>query len=283
MKRSRSIRLVIMGATSVGAPLILGGCGNDPQDFETMPFASIEDCLGSGLSLDACSNSQFEARKAHEEVAERFIEKGKCEEEYGKDRCEVRQAPDGTSFFIPLMAGYAVARLLNNNAPGYNGNVYAPAQPLYSRWRDRPREEEQQGGGGFVSSYVYSGGGGYTTGSSGGSNFSPERTPSSATSGPTASMGTAPVRSATAPGGIPTASGPNTVTQSGGYGKPVLSTAAGTPVGVPGTRARIAGFDLGKPAAVRPGVTLATPASRSPSVASRGGFGSVGRAVSASS
>lgn len=143
MKRSRSIRLVLLGAAAV----TLSACGDDDEPIGGQYFADEAQCA-SAENGDTCRAAVAEARGRHMLTAPRFASRQQCEQEYGAANCEpveVAQAqgqaqtttpsngkPDGapqqtstprTGFsFIPLMTGFWLAR---NAAPG------AMASPVY--------------------------------------------------------------------------------------------------------------------------------------------------------
>ncbi len=141
MKRSRSIRLVLLGAAAV----TLGACGDDDEPIGGQYFADEAQC-SSAENAETCRAAVAEARGRHMLTAPRFASRQQCEQEYGASNCEaveVAQAsgqtpaatagkPDGTPqqtstprtghSFIPLMTGFWLAR---NAAPG------AMASPVY--------------------------------------------------------------------------------------------------------------------------------------------------------
>jgi uncharacterized protein YgiB involved in biofilm formation len=138
MKRSKSLRLVLMG----GAALTLGACD---QPVEVGVFETVEQCTVMGYSQSSCESAIEDARKEHVKAAPKYASRADCEAEFG--RCEPgptasQQLPQGQqnpqgpqgeqsafgggSFFMPLLAGYMMGQMMG-------GNRYA-GQPLY-----RPR------------------------------------------------------------------------------------------------------------------------------------------------
>ena len=134
MKRSKSLRLVLMG----GAAITLGACD---QPVEVGVFETVEQCTVMGYSQSACESAVADARKEHLQSAPKYASRADCEAEFGS--CEpgtaaaqkpgeppAGQQPGGEqsafgsgSFFMPLLAGYMMGQMMG-------GNRYA-AQPLY--------------------------------------------------------------------------------------------------------------------------------------------------------
>lgn len=147
MKRSRSIRLVLLGSTGL---LALAGCDQaDPlasNDF----FRSEQECARAS-NPDACRQAAMDAREQHARTAPAFASREACEARFGAENCaESRQPPrpeqiqlaqeqppgsqppaepqqtaqTGGSWFLPLMMGYMMGRSFGG-APGLAG------QPVY--------------------------------------------------------------------------------------------------------------------------------------------------------
>ena len=111
MKKSRAIRLVLLGSTG----LTLAACSQKPPSDATF-FARVEDCIpvkGEAACRDAFAKS--EASWAAE--APRFNQKEQCEAEFGAGNCETRQRTGG--FFMPMMMGYMMGSRFNS--PVYRG------------------------------------------------------------------------------------------------------------------------------------------------------------------
>jgi uncharacterized protein YgiB involved in biofilm formation len=121
MKRSKNVRLVAMGVASAS---ILGGCSQEPQITppDTPLFTSLDQCLGdNNLDYTAkdCQNGLEFALKEQFSDAEspRFGDEKACESDYGEEQC-YRYQPNGEnggSFWMPLLGGYLVGRLLNRS------------------------------------------------------------------------------------------------------------------------------------------------------------------------
>jgi uncharacterized protein YgiB involved in biofilm formation len=90
MRRSRSIRLVLLGATAV----TLGACGDeDLAQGEYYPDEAT--CQRAGAS--DCAQAYAEARQLHMASAPQFADLAACESEYGSGNCEMAPTPAAAS------------------------------------------------------------------------------------------------------------------------------------------------------------------------------------------
>lgn len=137
MKRSRSIRLVLMGSVGLVA---LGGChGSDDQAANTV-YQDEAQCAAEN-DPTMCGQAFAEARAAHASTAPAYVDLEACESKFGAGNCTPAEgtpsadqmaagegthaaASSGSSFFMPLMMGYMMGNLMNGRAM---------AQPV---WRD---------------------------------------------------------------------------------------------------------------------------------------------------
>ncbi len=160
MKRSASLRLVLMGS----AALTLSACD---ESVDVGVFETVEQCQIMGYSQSACETAIQAAAREHMQSAPRYATKADCEAEFG--RCETptqaaSEIPAGAgqnaaqtpaqqtpgqvaqnqgggfgSFFMPMMAGYMIGNMM--------GNRGGMAQPLYRPVGETAR---QTGGGLFA-------------------------------------------------------------------------------------------------------------------------------------
>ena len=86
MKKSKAIRLVLLGSTG----LTLAACDQSPPSDATF-FSKVEDCIA--VKGESTCRDGF-AKSEQEFVAEapRFTKKEECEAEFGAGNCETRQA-----------------------------------------------------------------------------------------------------------------------------------------------------------------------------------------------
>jgi len=155
MKRSASLRLVLMGS----AALTLSACD---EAVEVGVFETVDQCQVMGYSQSACETAIQAAAREHLQSAPRYATKAECEAEFGRCETPVQAAsdtPPGSgqnpsqtpgdvaqnqgggfgSFFMPMMAGYMIGNMM--------GNRGAMAQPLYRPVGETAR---QTGGGLFA-------------------------------------------------------------------------------------------------------------------------------------
>lgn len=130
MKRSRAIPIIALGSAS----LALVGCESQQP---ALVFENVEQCVQSTEIPDsACQAEYNKAYAAHQNTAPRFPDQNSCEEDFGAGRCTT-YSTGGQSFFIPLMAGYMLASVVNSGSNyqygGYGGTY---AQPLYRTRND---------------------------------------------------------------------------------------------------------------------------------------------------
>jgi len=144
MRRSKSIRLVLLGATAV----TLGACGDD--DLAQGEYFTDEAQCSRTVGATECAAALTAARQRHMTTAPQFASVQECEQQYGAGNCEMMQQAAATPpaqssptspppppttgssgssgprfFFLPAMSGFTYNR---GAAPG------AMASPIY---RDR--------------------------------------------------------------------------------------------------------------------------------------------------
>ncbi len=118
-KRSRHAKLILAGT----AALSLAAC--EDERIEAQVFDDVDACIAEAagtLGAEDCRAAFAEAQRAHEESAPRYASAELCAEEHGEG-CYVEQRNDGTSVFLPLLAGYMIGNMMSGSARA--------AQPLY--------------------------------------------------------------------------------------------------------------------------------------------------------
>lgn len=125
MKKSRSIRLVLLG----GATMMLAACGEDDQvPKDAKFFSDVKDCAAV-YSEATCLDAKTQSEKDYLAQAPRFSRKEECEKEFGAGNCETPQATGtassgGSSFFMPMMMGYMLGNMMGGNNNRFNAPVY---------------------------------------------------------------------------------------------------------------------------------------------------------------
>ncbi len=126
MKRSRAIRLVLMGT----AALSMAAC-DDQEKVEVGVFETVEQCtLTARYTQAQCEEAIAAAKVEHEKVAPRFANREECEETFGAAKCtpapentDPQLRREGGGWFMPVMMGYMMGRMMSG------GSYYG--QPLY--------------------------------------------------------------------------------------------------------------------------------------------------------
>lgn len=108
MKRSRSMKLVLMATTAV----LLAGCESEPQ-VEVQSYASLKSCLSSGDYTQAeCLEAYEVALDYHDKSAPRYDSFQLCVEQHGPNACG--RSVDGGDYFTPFLMGYMVSSALDD-------------------------------------------------------------------------------------------------------------------------------------------------------------------------
>lgn len=127
MKRSRSIRLVLLG--SVGL-IGLAGCDQSDPLSKSDFFTDQAECA-KVKDADSCRQALADARAKHIQTAPAFTSREECEAQFGAENCmETKEQPgqaqsssshtsssssttyrsSGGSWFMPIMMGYMMGR-----------------------------------------------------------------------------------------------------------------------------------------------------------------------------
>ncbi|KUM42524.1 DUF1190 domain-containing protein [Pseudomonas sp. EpS/L25] len=99
MKRSKRLRLVLLGAT----PLIVTGCNDKPETGYL--YRDPVDCQSAGVfKAGLCEQEYARVVVLHSQIAPRYRSRVDCEADFGIGRC---QAVDQTfSAYAPPISGY---------------------------------------------------------------------------------------------------------------------------------------------------------------------------------
>ena len=145
MKRSKSIKLVLLGSVSVAA---LTGCGGNEQTADRQVFQDEAQCARENDAA-ACAEALQAARVEHAQTAPAFTSRASCEAKFGAENCGATEgvpsaqqlaqggdtgatqnaageqtAHSGMGFFMPMLLGYTMGNMMGGRAMG---------QPV---WRD---------------------------------------------------------------------------------------------------------------------------------------------------
>lgn len=120
MKKSKTIRLVLLGGTS----LALAGCDDQPPT-DAKFFATLQECTAH-YSEDQCRTMVKKAEEQHVAEAPKFNRKEECEAQFGAGHCESREAHTESGiggFFMPMMMGYMMGNMMSGR--GWGSPVYS--------------------------------------------------------------------------------------------------------------------------------------------------------------
>lgn len=136
MKRSKMLQVSSLMAT---AGFTLAACGSPPQQTAAAPegewdapsqaYSSVQACVSSGEPALECEAAFKAASADAAETAPRFASQQDCEQEWGQGQCQQGER-NGSSFFMPVLAGFMMARMMN-------GGQQAAARPLFQQCRTR--------------------------------------------------------------------------------------------------------------------------------------------------
>lgn len=145
MKRSSHINLIRMRKAFGVFPLkplalcittLLSACGEEPEQPADI-FKTLADCRSTYPDLTAqCDIAFDQALKAAETTAPKYATLQDCIADFGTDQCRKQDKSDGTSWFMPAMAGFMLGQALDGggyrSAPLFT-STYA-GSPYYHRW-----------------------------------------------------------------------------------------------------------------------------------------------------
>jgi uncharacterized protein YgiB involved in biofilm formation len=131
MKKSRSVRLVLLGSASAA----LAACDDGGALPTTAQFyPTVNECI-TDHDAATCADAKAVADRTQAVEAPRFGQQQDCEQEYGVGNCETRQAA-GSSFFMPMMMGYMMGNMMNGGRfaqPVYRGPNSTAVMPSGGR------------------------------------------------------------------------------------------------------------------------------------------------------
>jgi len=150
MKRSKSIKLVVMATTTA----TLAGCSQEP-DLEGRVYKTESECVAdSYISDEVCVSAMKTGINIHENSGPRYESMSLCSDQHGNNAC-VGESSNGRSYFSPVPAGYFLAGALTGAIT--NDLLRSNVRPVYP---ERGSKRYYTSGGYYVGSY---GGGSWRT------------------------------------------------------------------------------------------------------------------------
>jgi len=127
MKRSRTTALLLMSA----APLLFTACQKEEQvQVQEGLYTSVEACTEATGDPSSCRNAFAAAQQQSADAAPKYASKEACEADYKPEQCVEQRTSAGTSFIGPMMMGFFMSQMLNNNRAGLAQRAPAAA-PAY--------------------------------------------------------------------------------------------------------------------------------------------------------
>ena len=166
-RRSRTVRLALMGTIGLVGTLPMAGCDEAP---EAQAFRTAEECIAKTGENQMCNEAAQQAQAAARSSAPAFQSRAACEATFG-DCTPAAQPPSreqanaaaaigdqqaygssGGSWFLPAAAGFMMGRMLGTAPSPYfmrrDGGAVAfaggVAQPVDPRWFPDQQQQQRQ-------------------------------------------------------------------------------------------------------------------------------------------
>mgnify|MGYP004712501589 FL=1 len=147
-RKSWSARHLTPVALAVTAVIMLAGC--EQSDETVSMYQNADDCSTANPGKSAeCTTTYNNALKEAERTAPKYASREDCVAEFGEGQCQQTpaqagmvpenqaQAQSSGSFWMPLMAGYMMGRMMSGGAqhqPLFSSRN--PASPAYGQYTD---------------------------------------------------------------------------------------------------------------------------------------------------
>lgn len=145
-RKSWSARHLTPVALAVAAVFMLAGC--EKSDETVSLYQNADDCSAANPGKSAeCKTAYNNALKEAEKTAPKYASREDCIAEFGEGQCQ--QAPaqagmaaenqGGGSFWMPLMAGYMMGRLMGGGMGFQQQPLFSsknPSSPAYGKYTD---------------------------------------------------------------------------------------------------------------------------------------------------
>lgn len=148
-RKSWSARHLTPVALAVTAVFMLAGC--EQSDETVSLYQNADDCSAANPSKSAeCTTAYNNALKEAERTAPKYASREDCVAEFGEGQCQQApaqagmapenqaQAQSSGSFWMPLMAGYMMGRMMGGGM-GAQHPLFSsknPASPAYGKYTD---------------------------------------------------------------------------------------------------------------------------------------------------
>ncbi|MBP2195200.1 DUF1190 family protein [Pantoea cypripedii] len=135
-RKSWQARHLTPVALAVTAVFMLAGC--EQSDETVSLYQNADDCAKANPSQSAqCTTAYNNAKKEAERTAPKYATREDCVAEFGENQCQQAPAQAGTnaeaqqsgSFWMPLMAGYMMGRMMGGGAGFAQQPLFSPKTP----------------------------------------------------------------------------------------------------------------------------------------------------------
>ncbi|ADU70679.1 DUF1190 family protein [Pantoea sp. At-9b] len=135
-RKSWQARHLTPVALAVTAVFMLAGC--EQSDETVSLYQNADDCSKANPSQSAqCTTAYNNALKEAERTAPKYATREDCVAEFGENQCQQAPAQAGTnaeaqqsgSFWMPLMAGYMMGRMMGGGAGFAQQPLFSPKTP----------------------------------------------------------------------------------------------------------------------------------------------------------
>lgn len=149
-RKSWSARHLTPVAFAVTAAFMLAGCEKSDETVST--YLNADDCASANPGKSAeCTTAYNNALKEAERTAPKYATREDCVAEFGEGQCQQAPAQAGMApenqaqaqssggFWMPLMAGYMMGRLMSGGAGFAQQPLFSsrnPASPAYGQYTD---------------------------------------------------------------------------------------------------------------------------------------------------
>ena len=135
-RKSWQARHLTPVALAITAVFMLAGC--EQSDETVSLYQNADDCSKANPSQSAqCTTAYNNALKEAERTAPKYATREDCVAEFGENQCQQTPAQAGTnaeaqqsgSFWMPLMAGYMMGRMMGGGAGFAQQPLFSPKTP----------------------------------------------------------------------------------------------------------------------------------------------------------
>lgn len=135
-RKSWQARHLTPVALAITAVFMLAGC--EKSDETVSLYQNADDCTKANPGQSAqCTTAYNNAQKEAERTAPKYATREDCVAEFGENQCQQAPAQAGTnaeaqqsgSFWMPLMAGYMMGRMMGGGAGFAQQPLFSPKTP----------------------------------------------------------------------------------------------------------------------------------------------------------